>query len=219
MKSDFASHESIAAGRDGISVSTAEAMAELRRVIDSPDFDASPRNRRFLSMVVEGTLEGRRITGRDVAVKAFGRPETFDPSKDPIVRIECSKLRKALEMYYLKSGRHNRLKLTIPHGRYRAVFCRNNAGQDAVSAPQIEPRMAALLRGALAGWAGERADAVRVWDEFQRSFPGFPHHSPASRLLEVLKSQDEETHELVREGLRRLEQRAQTVPGLFAVAS
>ncbi|WP_306753141.1 hypothetical protein [Paracoccus actinidiae] len=53
---------------------------ELARILASPDFDASERNRRFLSYVVEETLAGRadRIKAYSIATGAFGRSENFD---------------------------------------------------------------------------------------------------------------------------------------------
>src|SRR3954467_8467115 len=52
----------------------------LRRILDSPDFEVTERNRRFLSYVVEETLAGRakRIKGYTIAVSVFNRGESFD---------------------------------------------------------------------------------------------------------------------------------------------
>jgi len=102
----------------------ADPRAELRRVLDSPDFPATPRNRRFLEFVAEKVLAGHegRIDPYDIGTKVFGRPESFQPLTDPIVRIEAGKLRRDLETYYLKSGRSNPLRLTLPKGGYRPEF-------------------------------------------------------------------------------------------------
>jgi hypothetical protein len=63
----------------------------LARVIASPDFPATERNRRFLSFVVEATLDGRtdEITGPILAKRIFMRADDFKSTKDPIVRIEA----------------------------------------------------------------------------------------------------------------------------------
>jgi hypothetical protein len=104
---------------------TAEEMrSELRRVIDSPDFPATPRNRAFLEYIVTRELagEGESISAYAVATAVFGRSELFNSLLDPIVRIEAGKLRRDLETYYLKSGRRNPLRLTVPRGAYRPRF-------------------------------------------------------------------------------------------------
>lgn len=114
-------------------VTSDEARAELARVIGSADFPATPRNRRFLSFVVEhGLLNGgnTRVKAKEVAVQVFGRSENFQSAVDAIVRIEASKLRRDLAIYYLKSGKRNPLRIEIPRGGYDAVFVRRS-GADA----------------------------------------------------------------------------------------
>jgi hypothetical protein len=101
-----------------------DAAAELRRIIASPDFPAIPRNRRFLSYVVQKELAGtpEEISARFVGMVVFERGPRFSQTKDPIVRIEAAKLRRDMEIYYLKSGRHNPLQILLPKGSYRPVF-------------------------------------------------------------------------------------------------
>jgi hypothetical protein len=103
---------------------TSDPRAELRRVIDSPDFPATPRNRHFLQYVAEKVLAGHegKIEAYELGTKVFARAETFNPLTDPIVRIEAGKLRRDLETYYLKSGRRNPLRIQLPRGGYRPEF-------------------------------------------------------------------------------------------------
>lgn len=98
--------------------------AELRRILESPRFDASERNRKFLTHVVEEALAGRtqRIKAYTIATSVFGRDERFDPQLDSIVRIEAGRLRRSLERYYLTDGRDSRLRIDIPRGGYVPVF-------------------------------------------------------------------------------------------------
>ena len=102
----------------------ADARAELDRIVKSADFPATDRNRNFLSYVVENELAGRleEITPVLLGQRVFQRDENFDPNKDPIVRIEAGKLRRDLETYYLKAGRRNPLRISIPKGGYRPAF-------------------------------------------------------------------------------------------------
>jgi adenylate cyclase len=101
-----------------------EVRAYLRTLTGSSDFDASERNRRFLSYVVEETLEGRadRIKAYNVALAAFDRGEDFDPLTDPIVRIEARRLRQSLEHYYLTAGKSDPIRIDVPKGSYFATF-------------------------------------------------------------------------------------------------
>jgi hypothetical protein len=108
---------------------TADAKEEVARLLESKDFPATERNRRFLAYVVEKELSGQpeEITATLVATRVFGRAEGFNPSKDPIVRIEAAKLRRDLETYYLKAGRNNPLRISMPKGAYRPCFIYRNS--------------------------------------------------------------------------------------------
>jgi adenylate cyclase len=96
----------------------------LERVLNSPDFDASERNRQFLKFIVGEALDGRsaRIKAYTIATSVFGRHPTFDPQTDPIVRIEARRLRRSLERYYHMAGRDEPITISIPRGGYIPVF-------------------------------------------------------------------------------------------------
>lgn len=154
-----AGNNSLHADRHGDSMTdgapeSGEVRLQLKRILDSPDFPASERNRRFFSFVVELSLGGKKASGYDVATKIFGRPACFNASLDPIVRIEAGKLRRDLETYYLKSGKYDPVHIVLPKGRYRAVFLRNGASDIA---------NADILRAALLGLAGDLDEAAKAW--------------------------------------------------------
>lgn len=115
-------------------VSNDEARNELRRVLESPLFDASERNRRFLVHVVEETLAGRadRIKAYSIATQVFGRGEDFDPLQDSIVRIEAARLRRALEHFYLLDEQHPRFCISIPKGAYIPEFIATTSTKQTV---------------------------------------------------------------------------------------
>lgn len=101
--------------------------------MSSPDFDASSRSREFLRFVVKETLEGREdaVTQHGIATLVFGRREDFDPSTDPIVRMQAGRVRRSLEHYYLTSGLKDPVAIEIPKGTYVPVFrLRDGAGSE-----------------------------------------------------------------------------------------
>lgn len=109
----------------------AEIRSELEGVLGHPEFLATDRLRDFLRFVVEETLAGRgqRIKGYAVATKVFGRGDDFDASRDPIVRIEAGRLRRALERYYLVAGQRDAIRIDIPKGRYVPRFIRQASAE------------------------------------------------------------------------------------------
>jgi TolB-like protein len=169
-----------------------EVRAYLRKLLDSHDFEASPRNKRFLQYVVEETLRGngRRIKAYNIALAAFDRGEDFDPLVDPIVRIEAGRLRRSIEHYYLTAGKADPVRIEIPKGSYVAAFGRSGPDHaarpdDAVDRPPADkpdvPSISAPLTRPAApsrpvGWrflaaAGVVIAAV-VWAGFQQFWSG-----------------------------------------------
>lgn len=99
----------------------ADAVREqVERILRSVDFAATGRLRSFLSFVVEEALAGRgnRLKAYVIAKEVFGRGDNFDTMNDPVVRIEAGRLRRALERYYLLSGRNDPIRIDIPKGTY-----------------------------------------------------------------------------------------------------
>jgi adenylate cyclase len=114
---------------------------QLERILQSDQFKAPGKQRKFLNFVVEETLEGRtdQIKGYTIAVTVYGRNEKFDPQTDPIVRVGAGRLRRALERYYLTSGKNDPVRIKIPKGGYVPTF-------HAVRVPQPETKMYASER-------------------------------------------------------------------------
>src|SRR5689334_22189336 len=79
-----------------------EVQAALARILASESFRTSPQLGAFLRFVVEAALGGRAasLKGYTIGVEALGRDTGFDPQLDPIVRVEATRLRRALERYY-----------------------------------------------------------------------------------------------------------------------
>ncbi|MFN4143862.1 hypothetical protein [Aestuariivirga sp.] len=101
-----------------------EVVEALQRINASRDFDATDRSRRLLDYLVTEALDGRgnRIKAYAIATEVLGRATSFDPQRDPIVRIEAARLRRVLEHYYLTEGRNDRVIIDIPKGAYTPRF-------------------------------------------------------------------------------------------------
>ncbi len=176
-----------------------EVRAQLQRILASPDFVASDRNRRFLTHVVERSLAGERVRGYEIGAKIFGRGPDFNATTDPIVRIEAGKLRRDLETYYLKSGRRDGLRIFLAKGAYRAVFTR----QEETVRRTAPPRGGlVLLQAALLGLARADRESAAVWPAVLREYPEFPLDPLALRDLEELHGGHQGIRGLLLEGLR-----------------
>jgi adenylate cyclase len=114
---------------------------QLHRILSSPEFDATARQKKFLRYVTQMFLEGRadEIKGYTVATDVFDRKTDFDPSMDPIVSVEARRLRRHLEHYYLTAGRRDRVQITIPKGGYVPSFLFKTGAESSSSSPGTEP--------------------------------------------------------------------------------
>ncbi|MGQ7845110.1 hypothetical protein ACUNV4_11585 [Granulosicoccus sp. 3-233] len=77
-------------------------MLALEAILASEKFVAAPQMSAFLRYVVEQAASGNkfRIKAYTVAVDALGKPDTFDPQNDPVVRVLAGRLRSSLAAYY-----------------------------------------------------------------------------------------------------------------------
>jgi TolB-like protein len=164
------------ASREGI-------KAQLACIVASPAFDAPDRNRRFLQFVVTEALEGRaaRLKAFVIATEVFGRPESFDAQNDPIVRMEAGRLRRALEHYYLTSGRDDPILISIPKGGYAPAFAVAPAKSSAPDAALPVSTRPVKRRWALAVVTAVLAILAAAWGSALLS----PHRSAGLNLAEA----------------------------------
>lgn len=124
------------------------AVAEqLERVLQSKVFQAAGRSSRLLRFLVEETVKGRSESLKDYTLGAevFGRGGDFDPRTDPIARVEASRLRSRLELYYATEGAADSVVITLPKGGYVPHFEPRSPAAEAARTPAVPNRRAWLL--------------------------------------------------------------------------
>lgn len=127
--------------------------AQLQRVLASDLFLNAQRPSQFLRFIVETTLAGNEHQIKEylLGIEVFGRPSSYDPKDDPVVRIEAGRLRKKLAEYYNGPGRNDSLVIEVPRGGYVPVF--HPARPESISAGQQpvirSPRFSRIAVGVL----------------------------------------------------------------------
>jgi hypothetical protein len=98
--------------------------AEIDNVLSSGVFGRTNNPVRFLTFVCDKYFEGAvdEIKEYSIAVHALGRPESFDPQVDTIVRVTAHALRKRLEDYYRSAGAEHAVHICLPPGHYVPKF-------------------------------------------------------------------------------------------------
>lgn len=108
----------------------AEIEAALARIQEWPGLARSPQLAKFLNYIVVARLDGNEagIKAYSIAVDVFGRPQSFDPQNDPIVRVQARRLRAVLEEFYAGEGAAEPVRFYLPVGRYIPEFRVSGAG-------------------------------------------------------------------------------------------
>lgn len=108
----------------GPDVNSADILFTLERILEAQTFRSSPQLSSFLHYVVTEELAGHGalIKAYSVAVDALGRPASFDPSKDPVIRVIANRLRKALDAAYGEGGADLPVHIRLVKGSYRPRF-------------------------------------------------------------------------------------------------
>jgi tetratricopeptide (TPR) repeat protein len=110
-------------------------------MIASEVFSRSPQLGAFLRFVTDATLQGKsdRIKAYTVGVEVLRRDTSFDPQIDPIVRVEATRLRRAIERYYAGPGQQDAIIIDLPRGSYVPTFRRReSAASPAILTREVE---------------------------------------------------------------------------------
>ena len=108
----------------------------LLRIEASKQFRESAQLRRLLVFLADKAAAGEVASQYDIAIEVFGRNQRFDPTTDPIVRVEMRRLRKRLDLYYLENA-DDPWHIEIPERSYAATFT-------PASSHRAAPRLAVL---------------------------------------------------------------------------
>jgi serine/threonine-protein kinase len=121
-------------------VPEAAVREQLERMLASKTFAGSQRSSVLLRFVVEETLQGRAAYLKEYALgaEALGRGADFDPRADPIARVEASRLRSRLDLYYAAEGARDAVAITLPKGGYAPVFAERTVAADSAPNPSMQ---------------------------------------------------------------------------------
>ncbi len=161
-------------------VSTGPGYERIRKTLEtilaSEKFLSAPQMSAFLRYVVVQAATGNkgRIKAYTVAVDALGKPETFDPQNDPVVRVLAGRLRSTLSAYYEQHPDADVI-IEMKPGSYVPTFILRKAGEqttddaaeDDLTASQIEPDESTVLSVDLAQaannqWASNKASVLHT---------------------------------------------------------
>src|SRR5690242_9518936 len=101
-----------------------EIRAQVSRVVQSKTFETSDIHRRLLQYLAEKTITGEadRLKEYSIGLEAFGKPPSYDPRQDSIVRLHIGRLRQKLMAYYQTEAAHDAVLISLPKGAFKLNF-------------------------------------------------------------------------------------------------
>jgi len=99
-------------------------LQSLGRILAGRQIATSESLQRLLRYTVEKTLAGlsSELKEYSIGVEALGRPPSFDPREDNIVRVQARKLRQRLTAYYNSDGLEEKCRIVFQPGSYTPAF-------------------------------------------------------------------------------------------------
>jgi hypothetical protein len=112
---------------------------EVDRVLADPAFQRSPVQSRLLRYLCDQTVaRARDISQIAIAVDGLGRPETIDQLTESYPRVQISRLRRNLSLYYARCAPGDGLAVYIRHGDYHLRLARPESAYGSARPPPTE---------------------------------------------------------------------------------
>ena len=153
-----------------------EPEVQLERILNSDTFHASAALRRLLQFLVHKAIAGEadQLKEYSIGVDAFGKPPTYDPRSDAIVRLQVGRLRQKLGDYYRTEGKDDPIIFELPKGHFKLRWELRSVSIDPIpaavaAAGDVSPRLrwfsttAALHAALLLLGAWSVYSAVALW--------------------------------------------------------
>src|SRR5690348_5127976 len=97
------------------------APEQVERILQSDTVRASAVLRRLLRYLADKAFRGEADPLKEytIGIDAFGKPSSYDPRQDAILRLQIGRLRHKLGEYYGTEGKDDVVLLDLPKGHFR----------------------------------------------------------------------------------------------------
>jgi hypothetical protein len=104
--------------------SAVDARAQVERILQSKIFRTSEVLCHLFAYLAEKSLDG---TGEDlkeytIGLDALGKPASFDPRQESVVRMHTARMRQKLSEYYRTEGAGDPVIVDMPKGGFKVTF-------------------------------------------------------------------------------------------------
>jgi hypothetical protein len=97
---------------------------QIERILHSETLRSSEALRRLLRYLADKTLDGQadQLKEYTVGIEGLGKPTSYDPRQESIVRIQAARLRQKLSEYYHGEGQGDPIVVELPKGHFKLRF-------------------------------------------------------------------------------------------------
>jgi hypothetical protein len=112
-------------------------QVQIQRIVSSKTFKTSEVHRNLLTYLAEKSLSGdaQNLKEYTVGLDVFGKPSSYDPRQESVVRMHVGRLRQKLTEYYRTEGVGEPILVDLPKGGFALTF----APRPVVVEPEVAP--------------------------------------------------------------------------------
>lgn len=116
---------------------------EIDRILQSDTFRSADVLRRLLRFLADKSIAGEadQLKEYTIGLDAFGKPPSYDPRSDAIVRLQAGRLRQKLAEYYRTEGKDDSVVVDLPKGHFKLTWQTRPVVATAVVEPIAPPRV------------------------------------------------------------------------------
>jgi hypothetical protein len=96
---------------------------QIERILRSDEFRNSEVLVRLLQYLADKSASGTADNLKEytVAIEGLGKPPSYDPQTNSVVRIQAGRLRQKLNDYYRAEGKNDPVLIELPKGHFRLI--------------------------------------------------------------------------------------------------
>ena len=115
-------------------------LVQIQRIVASKAFKTSEVHRNLLNYLAGKSLSGDAPNLKEytVGLDVFGKPASYDPRQESVVRMHVGRLRQKLTEYYRTEGQDDPVVVDLPKGGFALTFAPRPVA-DAIPEPLPAP--------------------------------------------------------------------------------
>src|SRR5262250_3535954 len=117
------------------------SQVQVQRIVSSKTFKTSEVHRNLLTYLAEKSLSGdaQNLKEYTVGLDVFGKPSSYDPRQESVVRMHVGRLRQKLTEYYRTEGTDDPVVVDLPKGGFALTFAARPTTVEPEPVPVVMP--------------------------------------------------------------------------------